>query len=76
MADFKLESWEREPLWLKLITPYLRRNRLPYLTGEPVTRKWYRIAVPGCTAANGDSVYADFRKGTENKLLIFFRAAV
>lgn len=73
MADFKLESWEREPLWLKLITPYLKKKRFPYLEGEPVTGKWYRIAAPGCAAANGDPVYADFRKGRENRLIIFFQ---
>lgn len=73
MADFKLESWEREPLWLKLITPYLKKKRFPYLEGEPTTGKWYRIKAPGCLAANGDPVYADFRKGKENKLLIFFQ---
>lgn len=73
MAEFKLEAWEREPLWLKLITPYLKRKRFPYLTGKPAVGKWYRISAPGCVAANGDGVYADFRKGTENKLLIFFQ---
>lgn len=73
MADFKLESWEREPLWLKLITPYLKKKRFSYLAGEPVTGKWYRIAAPDCAAANGDPVYADFRKGRENKLMIFFQ---
>lgn len=52
MADFKLESWEREPLWLKLITPYLKRKRFPYLEGEPAIGKWYRIAAPGCVTAN------------------------
>lgn len=35
--------------------------------------KFIMTSAPGCVAANGDSVYADFRKGTENKLLIFFQ---
>ncbi len=73
MADFKLEPWEREPLWLKLITPFLKKKRFSYLEGEPMSGKWYRIAAPGCMAANGDPVYGDFRKGSENKLLIFFQ---
>lgn len=30
MAGFKLEAWEREPLWLKL---NLKRKRFPYLRG-------------------------------------------
>jgi len=71
--QMKLEAWEREPLWLKLITPYLRKKRFPYLNGTPEKGVWYRIPAPGCVAANGDPVYADFRLGSENKMLIFFQ---
>ncbi len=69
----KLDSWEREPLWLKVITPYLKKKRFPKLTGSPETKKWYRIYADDCIAANGDPIYADFQLGTENKLLIFFQ---
>ena len=73
MADFKLESWEHEPLWLKLITPILKRKRFPALPEHPETGKWYRIYAERCTAADGERTYADFRPGSENKLLVFFQ---
>ncbi|MDY5782742.1 MAG: pectin acetylesterase-family hydrolase [Gemmiger sp.] len=73
MADFKLEPWEKEPFWLKLITPLLKKKRFPALPETPETGKWYRIYAQGCTAANGEPTYADFCQGTENKLLIFFQ---
>ncbi len=72
MADFKLDPWEYEPFWLKVITPYLKKKKFPYLEGIPEEKKWYRIAAPGCVVANGDPFYGDFYKGTENKLMIFF----
>ncbi len=68
----KLEKWEREPLWLKLLTPYLKKKRLPELKGVPEVNKWVRIPLDGCVAANGEKTYADFKLGSENKLLIFF----
>lgn len=68
----KLESWEREPLWLKIITPWLKKKRLPRLEGKPKSETWYRIYLEGCTAADGEETYADFYQGTENRLLIFF----
>ncbi|MDO5143978.1 MAG: pectin acetylesterase-family hydrolase [bacterium] len=73
MADFKLESWEREPLWLKLLTPFLKKKRFPALPEQPETGKWYRIDAQGCVSANGEPTYADFCPGTENKLLVFFQ---
>ena len=72
MADFKLESWEREPLWLKLITPFLKKKRFPTMPENPEIGKWYRIYSEGCIAANGERTYADFCPGTDNKLLVFF----
>lgn len=68
----KLDQWEKEPLWLKMLTPYLKKKRLPELKGEPETGKWVRIPLDGCMAANGEKTYADFKKGSENRLLIFF----
>ncbi len=68
----KLDKWEREPLWLKLLTPYLKKKRAPELKGEPESDKWVRIPLNGCLAANGEKTYADFRPGSENRLLIFF----
>lgn len=73
MADFKLESWEREPLWLKLITPYLKKKRFPKLPEKPETGKWYRIYPEGCVAANGERTHADFYLGNENNLIVFFQ---
>lgn len=68
----RLEQWEKEPLWLKVLTPYLKKKRLPELEGKPETGKWVRIPLEGCLAANDEKTYADFRQGSENKLLIFF----
>ena len=68
----KLDQWEKEPFWLKILTPYLKKKRLPELKGEPETGKWVRVPLDGCLAANGEKTYADFKKGSENRLLIFF----
>lgn len=68
----KLEKWEKEPLWLKAITQYLKKKRLPELNGDPETDRWVRIPLEGCVAANDEKTYVDFRRGSENKLLIFF----
>ncbi|MBR2811188.1 MAG: hypothetical protein IKD69_07395 [Solobacterium sp.] len=68
----KLDSWEKEPLWLKVLTPYLKKKRLPDLKGDPEINRWVRIPLEGCMAANGEKTYADFRLGSENRLLIFF----
>jgi len=68
----KLDQWEKERLWLKALTPYLKKKRAPKLEGEPETGKWIRIPLDGCLAANEEKTYADFKLGNENKLLIFF----
>ena len=72
MADFSLESWEHEPLWLKLITPWLKKKRHPLMPEKPKTGKWYRIYPEDCVDANGEKAYANFQLGTENKLLVYF----
>ena len=68
----KLEAWEREPLWLKLLAPYLKKKRFPRLAGKPEIGRWVRLYADGCMTANGEEVYADFQLGSENKLLLFF----
>lgn len=68
----KLEAWEREPLWLKLLNPYLKKKRFPRLEGTPNVGQWVRLYAEGCMTANGEEVYADFQLGSENKLLLFF----
>ena len=68
----KLEAWEREPLWLKLLSPYLKKKRFPRLEGTPKVGQWVRLYAEGCVTANGEEVYADFQLGSENKLLLFF----
>lgn len=72
MADFKLEEWEREPLWLKILTPFLKKKRFPRIPEDPQKGKWYRIYPEGFVDANGESTYGSFQIGTENKLLVFF----
>ena len=68
----KLDQWEKEPFWLKVLTPYLKKKRVPELNGKPEKGKWVRIPLDGCAAANGEKTYADFKLGSENRLLIFF----
>ena len=72
MADFKLEEWEREPLWLKILTPFLKKKRFPRIPEDPQKGKWYRIYPEGFVDANGESTYGSFQIGMENKLLVFF----
>ncbi|MDO5391113.1 MAG: pectin acetylesterase-family hydrolase [Eubacteriales bacterium] len=72
MADFKLEEWEREPLWLKLLTPFLKKKRFPGIPEDPQKGKWYRVYPEGVVDANGESTYGSFQIGTENKLLVYF----
>ncbi len=31
MSDVQLEPWEREPVWLKLLSPILKGRIAPYL---------------------------------------------
>lgn len=73
MADIKLDRWEKEPLWLKVLTPVLRKKRFPVLSQEPECGKWYRIPAQGCCSANGEAAYADYYQGSENKLIVFFQ---
>ena len=68
----KLETWEREPLWLKLLTPTLKKKCFPRLEGTPKIGQWVRLYADGCVTANGEDVYADFQLGSENKLILFF----
>jgi hypothetical protein len=72
MAKVVLDSWEREPLWLKALTPILKARRFPVLPPRPERGKWYRFHPDGAVSANGDPAFADVRLGTENKLLVFF----
>ena len=55
----KLEAWEREPLWLKLLTPTLKKKRFPRLEGTPEIGRWVRLYADGCLTANGEEVEED-----------------
>lgn len=68
----KLESWEYEPMWLKILTPFLRRRRFPPMPEGPERKKWYRFYPAGAISADGEPAFADVLLGTENKLLVFF----
>ncbi|QKJ18921.1 pectin acetylesterase-family hydrolase [Microbacterium hominis] len=72
MSKVGLDPWEREPLWLKALTPFLKAKRLPALPADPQIGKWYRFTPDGAVSANGEPAFADIRIGTENKLVVFF----
>ena len=72
MADFKLESWEREPLWIRLLTPFLRKMRFPRLEDTAEPGKWYRYYTENCSSGIGEPAYCSLKLGKENKLMIFF----
>ena len=44
----------------------------PKLTGEPETGKWYEVAVEGTQSSDGSEWHGIFKKGTENKVVVYF----
>ncbi len=44
----------------------------PKLTGEPEIGKWYEAAVEGTQSSDGSEWHGIFKKGTENKVVVYF----
>ena len=44
----------------------------PKLTGEPEIGKWYEAAVEGTQSSDGSEWHGIFKKGAENKVVIYF----
>ncbi|MBR2671811.1 MAG: pectin acetylesterase [Oscillospiraceae bacterium] len=44
----------------------------PKLKGEPEIGKWYEVAVDGTQSSDGSEWHGIFRKGTENKVVVYF----
>ena len=44
----------------------------PKLKGEPEIGKWYEVEVEGTKSSDGSEWHGIFRKGTENKLVVYF----
>lgn len=44
----------------------------PKLKGEPEIGKWYEIPVAGAKSSDGSEWHGIFRKGTENKVVVYF----
>ena len=44
----------------------------PKLTGEPEIGKWYEVAVDGTQSSDGSEWHGIFKKGTENKVIVYF----
>ena len=44
----------------------------PELKGEPEIGKWYEIPVEGAQSSDGSKWHGIFRKGTENKVVVYF----
>ena len=44
----------------------------PKLTGEPEIGKWYEVAVEGTQSSDGSEWHGIFKKGTENKAVVYF----
>ena len=44
----------------------------PELKGEPDVGKWYEVEVDGAKSSDGSEWHGIFRKGTENKVVVYF----
>ena len=55
-------------VWLK--NTFLKS--FPKLTGEPEIGKWYEVAVEGTQSSDGSEWHGIFKKGAENKVVIYF----
>ena len=44
----------------------------PELKADPATGKWYRVSDDGMKDSEGGSYHALFKKGSENKVMIYF----
>ena len=44
----------------------------PKLKGEPEPGKWYEVEVDGAKSSDGSEWHGIFRKGTENKVVVYF----
>ena len=44
----------------------------PVLKGEPEIGKWYEVTVDGAKSSDGSEWHGIFRKGTENKVIVYF----
>lgn len=47
-------------------------HEVPFLTGEPEEGEWYRVAVPDGMSGDGSPYHIYVRKGTSDRLCIFF----
>ncbi|MBR3001323.1 MAG: pectin acetylesterase [Oscillospiraceae bacterium] len=47
-------------------------KRFPKLTGNPEIGKWYEVAVEGTQSSDGSEWHGIFKKGTENKVVVYF----
>ncbi|MBR3717526.1 MAG: hypothetical protein IKP48_04825 [Bacteroidaceae bacterium] len=47
-------------------------EEFPQLIESPKQGKWYEVTPDGLLCANGDPYHAVFRKGKENKLIVYF----
>ena len=44
----------------------------PVIKGEPEIGKWYEVTVDGSKSSDGSEWHGIFRKGTENKVVVYF----
>ena len=44
----------------------------PKLTGDPEIGKWYEVPVEGTQSSDGSEWHGIFKKGTENKVVVYF----
>ena len=60
----------------RVVTFVLLKNTFlksfPKLTGEPEIGKWYDVAVEGTQSSDGSEWHGIFKKGTENKVVVYF----
>lgn len=58
---------------IKIALGILKLFNYPEIPKNPKVGKWYRISLPQCVRADGESLHAGLRIGRENKLMIVFQ---
>lgn len=59
------------PSWLRMAVKLMGNFHSPTIPAEPKPGKWYRVPMDRYVVADGTPYHFSFRKGTENKLMVF-----
>lgn len=61
------------PIWIRLAAKLMQKIHNPLIPENPKPGKWYRVPMPGLVSSEGSPYFFSFRKGTENKLMVFLQ---